>query len=121
MNDVDGGLVLIIVRFIAYGTCGTLVLFAFFRKNHLQFSDSTIIGHTLQFIGKRTLDIYLIHYFFLPKNLAMLGEFFSANSNPTVELFFSLIITGMVIAMSLLVSEIIRLSPLLARLMLGVR
>ena len=47
------------------------MVFMFFRYYH-DFFEQTRFGQSLQFIGRRTLDIYLLHYFFLPK-LPMVG------------------------------------------------
>ena len=75
----------------------------------------------LQYIGRRTLDVYLLHFFFLPGNMAWLGKYIMGNGNQTVELFVSLIIALMVIGLCLLTSSIIRLSPPLAHLLLGTK
>ena len=105
--------------FIIIGILGIIISFAFFIKY-----DSTIqqniLGRSLILIGSRTLDIYLLHYFFMPRDLSALRVFLG-DSNPTLELFSSLTITVMVVILCLLVSNIIRLSPVPSRLMLGTK
>ena len=109
------------VTFLLWGVLGAVLSFAFFRKYEEWFSSQTQIGRWLQYVGRRTLDVYLLHFFFLPRNLEWLGNFIMGNGNQTVELFVSLAITIMVIVLCLLTSNIIRLSPLLAHWALGVK
>ena len=108
-------------EFLLWGLLGAVVSFAFFRKYEEAFHQNTLIGKSLQYIGRRTLDVYLLHFFFLPSNLQIVGAFFKDNSNPTIELFMSLAISLMTVALCLLTSNIIRLSPLLAHWVLGVK
>lgn len=115
------GLLGIKVEFLLWGSLGTVLSFAFFRRHASAFRQSTCVGKVLQYTGRRTLDVYLLHFFFLPENMTWLGRHIMENGNQTVELFVSLIIALMVIALCLLTSTIIRLSPLLARLLLGTK
>lgn len=109
------------LTFLLWGGLGTLLSFAFFRKYEDVFSHETRMGRWLQYVGQRTLDVYLLHFFFLPGNLEWLGRYVMGNGNPTVELFVSLVITIMVVALCLLTSNIIRLSPTLAHWLFGVK
>ena len=106
---------------IFLGCSGIITVFAFFYKYQDYFTKETKVGRVLQYIGKRTLDIYLLHYFFLPRNLQMVGEWFTENINPTLEFFVSLALAAMVITLCLVVSNIIRISPLLANWLFGVK
>ena len=107
------------VTFLLWGGLGTVLSFTFFRKYEGCFSQEALMGRWLQYVGRRTLDVYLLHFFFLPKNLEWLGKY--VMGNPTVELFVSLVITIMVVALCLLTSNIIRLSPTLAHWLFGVK
>ena len=109
------------VTFLLWGILGAALSFAFFRKNESCFTQQTLIGRWLQYVGRRTLDVYLLHFFFLPKHLDWVGNYIMGNGNQTVELFVSLAITIMVITLCLLTSNIIRLGPLLAHWALGVK
>ena len=106
---------------IITGITGIVTVFSFFYKYQDSFTKETKVGRVLQYIGKRTLDIYLLHYFFLPRNLQMVGEWFTENINPTLEFFVSLTLAAMVIALCLVVSNIIRISPFLANWLFGVK
>ena len=75
----------------------------------------------LQTIGCYTLDVYFIHYFFLPRNMGMVGEWFQAHPNPIVEYVLAMAIAAVVIVASLLVGRIIRLSPTLAHWLLAAK
>lgn len=56
------------------GYLGIIILFNTVRYYGTYLSKFTRIGNSLQYIGRRTLDIYLLHYFFLP-TLPMVGFF----------------------------------------------
>lgn len=107
--------------FIFSGAMGLMLVFAFFRKYQNSFTQNTKLGRILQYIGRRTLDIYLLHYFFLPRNLKSFGQFFAENTNPTLEFFVSMAFAIVVVAICLLMSNIIRISPILGHYLFGVR
>lgn len=106
------------IEFLFWGSIGTILSFAFFRKYASAFSQETRIGKGLQYIGSRTLDVYLLHFFFLPNNMEWLGTHIMGNGNQVIELFVSLTIALMVTSFCLLISNIIRLSPPLAHIVL---
>ncbi len=99
---------------------GLVVLFSFFRNKQAVFSREHAVGRTLQYIGRRTLDIYLIHYFFLPFKMSH-WRVFVEYPMPVIEAATALVIAAVIIAFSLIVSNIIRLSPLLAHWMFGAK
>ena len=109
------------IRLILYGLLGIIIVFTFFRKYQDSFTADKKLGYYLQYIGRRTLDVYLIHYFFLPTHLDFLGLFFRDYNNPTIELFITIIIALMVIIVSIIISNIIRLSPQLSHWLLGTK
>ena len=107
--------------FIVYGTLGIMVVLTFFRKHENRVSSQTVLGHYLQFIGRRTLDVYLLHYLFLPRHLEMVGVFFKDNPNPVLEFFVSVFLACLVIIVCLTVSEVLRMSPFLEHRLFGVK
>ncbi|MBO7577369.1 MAG: acyltransferase [Prevotella sp.] len=109
------------INVLVLGLSGTFLSFTFFRKKQSFFSKETFCGRIFQQIGIRTLDIYMIHYFLLPRHLDMVGRFLQLAENPVIEFFVSLIIAAGIISLCLLLSEIIRLSPWLAHVMLGAK
>ena len=100
---------------------GMVVLFGFFRKHQVVFSDQRLLGRTLQYVGRRTLDVYLIHFFLIPKKLGEVTTVFTDHPMPIIEGAVSLLIAILIVAVCLLIGNIIRLSPLLAHWVLGVK
>lgn len=96
---------------------GLLVLLLCF-KNYESWSSSWV-GKNLQTVGRYTLNIYFIHYFFLPRNLSVIGDWFKINPNPLIEYVIAVIIAVIVINASILIGHVIRLSPVLAHCLLG--
>ena len=91
----------------------------YFRHYAEYFSKHTFIGRVLQYIGRRTLDIYLIHFLFLP-NLPAVGIFFSANKyNFVIDTTLSVIIALLVIAFCIITSNLLRISPLFKKYLFG--
>jgi hypothetical protein len=94
------------------------MVFMFFRHYH-EFFEQTRFGLGLQFIGRRTLDIYLLHYFFLPK-LPMVGEFFQVNHhNFILDTTASLAIALLVVGFCVITSQLLRVSPFLKKYLFG--
>ena len=100
---------------------GLVILFSFFRKKQALFSHETRLGRVFQYTGRRTLDIYLIHYFLIPSNLHEVVTVFHDYSMPIIEFSVSTVIAIIIMAMSLLIGNIIRLSPLLAHWIFGAK
>jgi len=100
---------------------GILVLFVLFMKNEASLNNKRFLGRILNYIGRRTLDIYFLHYFFLPTNLDKLFPALSHNDYPFVEFVFCSIVAIFVLLASLCVSRILRLSPMLAHFLFGSR
>ena len=95
------------------------MVFMFFRHYSDFFSDKTVLGRSLQFIGRRTLDIYLLHYFFLPK-LPMVGEFFRVNRhNFILDTTAALAVALVVVAFCVITSQLLRVSPFLKKYLFG--
>lgn len=104
------------IEYVAYllaGLSGTIIIFTIFKKvSHFAF---------LQYIGRHTLDIYLIHYFFLPYHIEFVATRFNLYDNSLLCMFISLFFTSIVIVISLLTSRIIRFSPFLAKYLLAAK
>mgnify|MGYP002627251808 CR=1 FL=1 len=95
------------------------IVFMYFRHYQQYLTKLTPIGATLQYIGRRTLDIYLIHLLFLP-NLPTIGEFFKANQhNFIMDTTLSVLIALVVIGFCCITSNILRISPFLKKWLFG--
>ena len=111
------------IEYIAYliaGLSGTIICFTYFRIHQEYFSRNTWYGRGLQLIGRRTLDIYLIHYFVLPYNLVRPDVWLQYHHN-TLFVPIALILAFWVILISLLISSLLRVSPLLAKYLFGAK
>ena len=95
------------------------MVFMYFRHYEKYFTRFTVVGRSLQYIGRRTLDIYLIHYLFLP-NLPGVGTFFKAyQHNFVIDTTLSVLIALLVIGFSIITSNILRVSPLFKKYLFG--
>ena len=95
------------------------IVFMYFRHYAPYFSKMTFFGSTLQYIGRRTLDIYLIHFLFLP-DLPAVGAFFKLNKhNFAIDTTLSVLIALIVIAFCIITSNILRISPLFRKYLFG--
>lgn len=99
---------------------GTFLVVTLFYKKREIFETTGFASNWFCKIGSRTLDIYMIHYFFIPPLLILQG--FLA---PKTMILFQLIITGaltlVITQLSVMCSYLIRTSPFLAEWLLGVR
>ena len=107
-------------RFFVGGIMGMCMVFTCFRL-----SDSWLKRHhlsqPLQYVGTRTLDIYLLHYFFLPRFLISYADRLKALDSQFIEFIVILGIALVVLAITLFASYLIRLSPFLGHYLFGVK
>lgn len=109
------------LRFAFGGVAGIALAFTFFRKFARWFGSEHAWGRALQFTGRRTLDIYLLHYFLLPRFLLPFGARVGSYGNPLMEMAVGLVLAIAVTVLCLLASRMLRFSPFLARLLFGER
>lgn len=92
-----------------------LAFFILIYKNRDFFSSENIIARSITFIGRKTLEIYLLHYFFICQDLTPLGRFFIEHPSPLLELLCSGIITLVIVSICLFLGELIRKSSLCSK------
>ena len=107
------------ITYLTAGILGIVICFSFFRANDSYLSNSTWYGKTLRYIGQRTLEIYLIHYFVLPYHIEELGKRLHVYDNSGICLIVSLILSAYVIIICLLISWSLRLSPIICKYLFG--
>ena len=107
--------------FAVGGLLGLTMIFTFFRMFAHDFSKERWLGRSLQYVGTRTLDIYLLHYFLLPRFLMRYSETFRAYDSQWMDFFVAMTVSLIVVAGCLLVSYVIRLSPFLGHYLFGVK
>ena len=102
------------------GVCTLLLIVQFFYANRFNIERNTAVNRSLKFIGRRTLDIYFLHYFFLP-DLKIFSPYFQNYDSLSAQLTAGIAVSLIVVAFSLLVGQVIRMSPILAEWLLGVK
>lgn len=101
---------------------GLIFVFGVFYHSADIINNDGPISKVMQYVGKHTLDIYLLHYFFLP-DLSNYDKFFFNNGK---EFFIGeIFIMGFgiaipIIAICLLVSYALRKSPILEKYLFGI-
>lgn len=100
------------------GFWGIATVFIFFYKNAERIVNCHI-GKSLQHIGIRTLDIYLVHTILVHTNMHFVGAFFTNHGSFVSELIVGSIVTMVIIVLCLLISDIIRCSDTLTKLLFG--
>lgn len=108
----------IVTIFITWN--GLVLFFSFFRNYQNVLSQKSRFGRMMQFVGRNTLSIYLIHFYLLPWNLSFITLFVD-HPMPVIELFVSSCITILIIVVCLLIKSVICLSPTLAHWLFGVK
>lgn len=99
---------------------GLIVVVSFFFSKERYFNEGNISGNLLEYIGRRTLDIYLLHYFFLP-NLKFLQPFLTTGNTVIIQLFIGITVSAAIITLCLLISNVLRSSNFLASWLFGVK
>ena len=95
------------------------IVFMYFRHYKQYFTKLSPIGASLQYIGRRTLDIYLIHFLFMPE-LPSVGAFFkSYPHNFVIDIVLSVILGLIIIGFSIITSNILRISPFFKKWLFG--
>lgn len=114
-------------RYYGGGVTGMIMIFTFFRFLytssiiHLPSSIFHLPSYILQYVGKRTLDIYLLHYFFLPRFLMEYAPQLQAYDSRLLEFVIIMVLSLIILALCLITSYIIRLSPFLGHYLFGAK
>ena len=107
-------------RYYAGGITGMWMVFTIFRLSASWLKKSHI-EKPMQYVGTRTLDIYLLHYFFLPRFLMEYAPQFQAYDSRFLEFVVIMVLSLIILTLCLITSHIIRLSPFLAKYLFGVK
>ena len=114
-------------RYYVGGITGMIMIFTLFRLLytspiiHLPSSIFHYPSSILKYVGTRTLDIYLLHYFFLPRFLMAYAPQLQAYDSRFVEFVVIMVISLIILVLCLITSYIIRLSPFLGHYLFGVQ
>ncbi len=99
------------------GYTGLMIVVRFLYMSN-NFISNNVFGRSLCFIGVHTLEIYLLHYFFLP-NLSFIGLYLIDYPNLVLELSICLPLTMIVIICSLILGCVIRVNEILSYFFIG--
>lgn len=100
-----------------YALLGLVVMF--FRHYQRWFDSQRPVGRALQYVGTRTLDIYLLHFILIPK-VPEVGQWLNAHQpNFVIDVALAVALALVVIAFCCLVSHLLRVSPLFSEYLFG--
>ena len=109
-----------IFRFYGGGITGMIMVFTFFRL-FASWLKKWHVSKPLQYVGTRTLDVYLLHFFFLPRFLMVYADQLAAYNCRLIEFCYIMAVSFVVLALTLVASYVIRLSPFLGHYLFGVK
>ena len=99
------------------GICGSMVFWIWFSSTE----TSTRPFRLLSYLGKKTLQIYVLHLFFAIQ-IAQVGKFWYSSIFPTcmgTQIIYASVVTAFAITMSLMVDKFLRKSNLIHSLIFG--
>ena len=106
--------------FVIISICYVLVLVVLFRNRN---SDHSLIEDELARFGRKSMDIYIYHYFLVSLSgtikLHELGEWFLRTNNWLMELIFLAFLSILISYLSIAIGYIIRCSKMLRLFMFG--
>lgn len=105
----------IVVRY-----AGLIVIYISFYHYRNVFNKETTFNKSFLFIGRRTLDIYLLHYFFIP-NMQFIKPYIEPTNMILIQFLLASIISIIIIFICLLISNVIRTSDILAKYLFGAK
>ena len=106
-------------RYYAGGITGMWMVFTVFRLL-ISWFQKFHVSKPLQYVGTRTLDIYLLHYFFLPRFLVDYAPQLQAYDSRLLEFLVIMALSLIILGLCLITSYVIRLSPFLGHYLFGV-
>ncbi len=107
------------LRLYVGGISGMWMVFCFFRLS-ASWLQRIRLSKPLQYVGTRTLDIYMLHYFFLPRFLISYMDQLQAFDSSVIEFVIILSISLLVLGVTLITSYVIRLNHFLGHYLFGV-
>ena len=100
-------------------TIPVYIIYRVFRINGEYFNQHSKLNSFIQLCGKRTLDIYFIHYIFIYSNLNNFLPNFQSIESPFIEFTIATFGAMIIIIACRFVSQILRSSRLVARYLFG--
>jgi fucose 4-O-acetylase-like acetyltransferase len=107
-------------RYYAGGITGMWMVFTIFRLSASWLNKSGL-EKPMQYVGTRTLDIYLLHYFFLPRFLMEYALQLQTYDSRLLEFIVIMALSLVILVLCLITSYVIRLSPFLGHYLFGAK
>lgn len=120
IKSLENTLLYYIIRYEISKYLAMAIVIVMFYSLAEYWKRDTVFTRFMIYIGQRTLDIYYIHFFFLP-NLVFLSPYIISNELSSIQLLLSFTITIVVLTMSLVVSAILRRSQTLRTFLFGLK
>lgn len=98
-----------------------MIVYNYFYINRDYWAADNWLSRNLQFIGRRTLDIYMLHYFFLQPSISCCQGLFGNENNEALLIIICGSLTIVVILLCLFVSSLLRSSSTLSYWLFGVK
>lgn len=95
----------------------TLVTYVFYYYRHQ--IETTRLGNIISVVGCNTLGIYLLHYFFLWGEYRFVADFCASNPTQLIMFLIYVLVALIILAATMLLISVVKLSPLLSQLILG--
>lgn len=108
IGDFQFGGLLYNINLLLKETSIVLMAYYVFYTYRYQFSSQTRVGRWLSKIGTYTLEIYLIHYFVLPRNLKGVVDIVGLDKNPLLASIVTMVIALIVVCVVLVFVAILQ-------------
>lgn len=105
------------IALIFLGTLGGIIILKSFVKNYI--SEDSIVGKILIYVGKCSIGIYVIHYFFIPDLSNMFGCILDCKNPYIWQFTVALMVTIPIIAASIWVYKVIEMNKYLYFIFFG--
>ena len=118
VNITGGGKTIINIL----ASISVILILYFFIENHKN-SFPLIMQRSMLYIGRHTLDIYVLHYFLIPTNQPWMHQLFGISNGTSYNVLFEILggilISLIVILGCIMLSTFIRMSKLMSLFLLG--
>ena len=98
---------------------GVLITVSLFYATANYWAKDSSLSKMMRFVGRRTFDVYLIHYTFLP-DLSWAHPFLSGERSFLLELVFAATVSIIILSLSVLSGSVLRSSWVTSSSLLGV-
>ena len=110
----------ILIRSFIIRYAGLFIVVSLFYRHRSYFAENNRISRAMQYVGRHTLDIYMLHYFFIDFNSTIASKIHNLGHLPLEVTCISILALAN-IALCLLLSQCIRNSRFLAKYLFGAK